>query len=447
MSADYTDLARHVLDLACRQGAGQGEVYLIDEEELIIEVVNQQVENLKIAQDRGLGLRVLAGQRPGYAYTSDLSPAALAKVAESAVKNAAYSQADEHWELPKPGVAYPRLELFDAETFSVPLAEKIRLAQNMEEAARAVDPRIKITQKSVYFDSRYSVNIFNTEGIAASYSGSYCGAYIVVVAQDGSDSQSGFEQQLVLKFSELKPEETGEKAGRKAIRMLGAKSIASGRMPVILEPYTASRLLGLLPAVFSGDAVLKGKSFWQGRAGQQVASSLLTIVDDGALPGQLGSAPFDGEGVATGKTVLLEKGILQGFLHNTFTANKLGVKPTGNGVRGSYKGAPEVGITNFYLQNGTASVQEIYRDISKGLLVTELMGLHTANPITGDFSLGASGLLIENGQLTKPIRGILLAGNLQEVLRDVEAVGNDLTLFGNIGSPTIRFGAMSVSGN
>lgn len=447
MRSKYADLAQSTLEMAVGQGADEAEVFLLDDEYLKIEVAKSKVENLQLAKERGLGLRVLRGKKLGFAYSSDLSPEALSRVVEKSIHNAGFGEVDQNWILPRPAATYPTPKIDDQTTFTVALEDKISLAQRIEEAARGVDSRITITERAAYFDSHYAVHIFNTAGIAAAYQGSYCGAYASMVAQEKGARQTGFHQQIALSFADLDPENIGRKAGEKTIRLLGAKSIPSGRLPIILEPYTAAQLIGVLQPVFSGEAALKEKSFWHDKLGEQVTNPLLTFIDDGTMEGRLGSSPFDGEGVPTSRTVLLKDGILQGFLHNSYTARKTGAQLTGNGVRGSYKGTPEVGTTNFYLQQGTTPETELYRDTTKGLLVTGLMGLHTANPISGDFSLGATGLLIENGQLTKPVKGIVIAGNMQDLLQNIEAVGNDLTFFGGRGSPSLRISAVSISGS
>jgi PmbA protein len=207
-----------------------------------------------------------------------------------------------------------------------------------------------------------------------------------------------------------------------------------------------TELLGVLETAFSAESVIKGKSFLAGKDGKEVASPLVNIIDSGALEGQLGSSPFDGEGVKTGQTIVIKQGQLQGFLHNLYTANKMGVKSTGNAVRGSYKSTPEVGTTNFYLDKGKISREDLLKEIKRGVYVTEVMGMHTANPISGDFSLGASGLLIENGELTKPVKGIAIAGNLKELLMGIDAVADDLTFFVGKGAPTVRIQGITISG-
>ena len=216
---------------------------------------------------------------------------------------------------------------------------------------------------------------------------------------------------------------------------------------VVLDPYIATNFLGLLSPALSAEAVQKGRSLFAGKVNQAVASPLITVVDDGRLPGGIASAPFDGEGVPTSETVLIDQGQLKGFLHNTYTAAKEGVSSTGNGVRSSFKSTPEVGSTNFFIRAGEKSPEQLIKEVPKGLYVTEVMGMHTANPISGDFSVGASGIWIEKGELTRPVRGVAIAGNIMDLLGAVDAVGSDLEFFGGKGAPTLRVSSMSLSGS
>lgn len=444
---DLQLLAEKVLEMVLKKGDIEAEVYLLQSQALTLEVAEKKVENMKFAEERGLGLRVITGQRLGYAYTSDLSDSALESVAEKAVHNARETEPDEDWKLPGKPASYPHLELYDEKIFQIPLEEKIQVARRIEEAAREYDPRVKITEKAVYQDSSYHLLVLNNHGLFGTYRGSYCGGYAVMVSKDDEDSQTGFSLKYGLKYREIDPVTIGREAGEKAVRMLGAQTIPSAVMPVVLDPHTMTSFLGVLQTAFSGEAVLKGKSFYQGQVGELVASPLVTIIDDGTMPDRLGSSPFDGEGVPTAKTLLLGQGKLIGFLHTTYTAGKTGSKPTGNAVRGSYKGTPEVGITNFYLAAGTNEPADMIKDVKRGLYLTDVLGMHTANPVTGDFSLGAAGLLIENGEFTSPVKGIAVAGNLRQMLQDIDAVGNDLTFFIGKGAPTVRVKAMKVSGS
>ncbi len=446
MGTGFDSIAEQVLGMAKTKGSLQAEVFLLDSQELTIEVAEKRLENLKLAQERGLGLRIVDNRRLGYAFTADLSPGSLEKVVDSALHNAQMVEQDPFWELPRPCDTYPELVTFDEKTFDAPIENKMELARQMETAARSYDKRVTITEKAVYQDSKYRVLIYNNRGVQVNYRGSYCGGYIVVVGQENGDSQTGFGMQFELFYHNLDPAKIGQEAGRKAIRMLGAQRIPSGVMPVVLDPHSVTSFMGVLQFAFSAEAVLKGKSFLQGLEGQTVASPLLTLVDDGTLDGGLGSSPFDGEGNPTSETMLLQNGKLSGFLHNGYTAKKMGACSTGNGVRNSYKMLPEVGTTNLYIKKGDLDPQEILQDIERGLLITDVMGIHTANPISGDFSIGASGILIENGRLTSPVKGVAVAGNLRNFLQDIDAVGNDLTFFAGKGAPTLRLKSLAVSG-
>lgn len=447
MERNFEKLAEQVLDRIKNLGSIQGEAYIIDSREFTVEVAESKVENLKIAHDRGVGIRVLSDHRLGYAFTSDLSESSLDRAIEQALNNAKELEPDENWELPSHNEKGPELQLYDEATFQTSVDEKISLAQRIEEAARNYDDRVKITERAAYHDSKYQVLVYNTHGLQRNYIGSYCGCYAVVVGVDQGDNQTGFGLDYQLRYKDLDPVKVGREAGEKAVRMLGAKSLDSSEIPVVLDPYTAANFLGLFKTAFSGEAVLKGKSFFKDSMRNPVASKNVTMIDDGTKPGLISSMPYDGEGTATSRTVLVQDGDLQGYLHNSYTARKMGTISTGNSMRDSYKNTPEVGTTNFFLQEGSISPQQVLEGITKGLYITDVMGMHTANPISGDFSLGASGIVIENGQLTYPVKGIAIAGNLRDLLFDIEGVGNDLTFFISRGAPTIRIKKMSVSGN
>ncbi len=447
MHDNYERIAEQVLGRVQQRVRGQAEVFISDSQEMKVDVAEKKVENMLVAQERGLGLRVIAGQRLGYAFTSDLSNFALERVVEQAIYNAKESEPDSGWELPLPSGGYPVMKLYDDETFAVSVDEKIELARNIEESARAFDARVRITERSVYQEAKYRVSIFNSLGLNGSFLGSYCGGYAVVVGQENGDSQTGFGMQYDLKYKELNAQKIGREAAEKAVRMLGAQKIASAHLPVVLDPYTVTSFFSVLQTAFSAEAVMKGKSFFEGQEQKQVANPQVTIIDDGAMPYKLGSMPFDGEGMTTRQTVLIKDGWLQGFLHSNYTAKKFGVSSTGNGVRGSFKSTPEVGITNFYISEGTSTKEQIIKEITKGLYITDVMGMHTANPVSGDFSLGVSGLLIENGELTRPVKGIAVAGNLKELLMDIDAVGNQVVFYVTKGAPVLRIKALSISGD
>lgn len=441
----YLDLAGQVVEKAAKRGA-LAEAYLTAGEELSIEVRDQQVEALTTARDQGLGVRVIYDHRVGFAFTTDFSPAALDACIEQALANARQATADEHNCLPARYPGYPALDLWDPEITSTPLEKKIELAKEIERQARAYDPRVKITESCSYNDSRYLVALANSRGITAAYHAANCGASTFVVAVENGESQTGFGLSYGLKFKNIDPARVGREGAGKAVRMLGARRVNTQRAAVVFDPYVATNFLGVIAPALAADAVQKGKSLFRGRVGQQVAAPVINLIDDGCRPDGIASSPFDGEGVPTEHTVLIEKGVLRCFLHNTYTAARDGVSSTGNGARGSFKTTPEVGTTNFYIEAGSRPPEEIIKEIPKGLYVTEVMGMHTANPISGDFSVGATGIWIEKGELTTPVRGVAIAGNIIGLLEAIDAVADDLTFFGATGAPTIRIASMTISG-
>jgi len=352
MAEDYLAKAQIAVEMAQSQGASMSEAYVSASKETSVEISNQEVEAMKMAKEHGLGIRVILDGKIGFAYTSDLSDSSIRNIVKQAVANAEKTHPDEFNILPKKSESYPRLDLVDKKILDTPIEEKIALAKEIENQARTFDKRVKITESTTYQDVVYSISIFNSEGISESYKGAYCGAYAYLVAEENGESQTGFDLIYSLKYEDIDPIKIGQEAAKKAVRMLGAKNIATQKAAVVLDPYVATNFLGVLAPALSAEAVQKGKSVFPGKVGEKVSSAVITIIDDGALPGAVMSSPFDGEGVRTQETILIEKGILQGFLHNSYTAAREGVLSTGNGIRGSFKGTPEVGTTNFYIKPG-----------------------------------------------------------------------------------------------
>lgn len=446
MTQSFADLAKQVVDKAQNLGADQSEAFLINSKDLTIDVRDGEVETLKLAEDRGLGVRVFCRGRIGFAYSSNLEEAAVDEIIRQALANSDKTSPDEFNYMPKPGGPYATLDLFDPEIQKVPVEEKINIAKTIEQTARGFDKRITITERSSYFDAEYEITLANSLGISAAYKGAYCGCYADLVAEQDGDSQTGFAIKMMLNFRDLNPQSVGLEAAEKSVKKLGARTIGTQKAVIVFDPYISTSFLGVIAPALSAEAVQKGKSLFAGKVGQKVSSDKVTIIDFGAMPGGIASSPFDGEGVPTSKTVLVEKGELRKFLHNTYTAAKDGVLSTGNGIRSSFKSTPEVGTTNFYIEPGTIPPEDLIKDIKAGLYVTDVMGMHTANPISGDFSVGAAGIWIENGQFTNPVRGVAIAGNILDLLNDVEGVGSDLTFFGGKGAPSLRIAGMTISG-
>lgn len=440
------DLVALAVEEARRQGADQAEAFYDSGEGLEIEVRDGRVENLKVAEESGLGLRVIKGNRLGFAFTADLSVEAVREAAAAALANARVSGEDPYLVLPKPPEAYPEMELEDRRLQEVTREEKIRFTKEMERIGRSADARIRLTESAGYQESRYLVAIASSTGVMGSYRGAYCGASLALVAGDGDDQQVGFHLAYDRSFDRIEAETIGQEAAKKAVRLLGARRMATKRVPVVFEPYVLTGFLEVISSALTAEAVQKRRSLFVGKVGEKVAATGVTLVDDGLLDNGLMTAPFDGEGVPSQRTPLITDGVLRGIIHNSYTGAKDGVPSTGNARRGSYKTPPELGTTNFYLEPGRMSPEEIISQTVEGLYLTDVMGMHTANPVSGDFSVGAAGIWIKNGELTNPVRGMVIAGNILDLLEKIDLIGNDLTFYIGVGAPTVRVAGLTVSG-
>ncbi len=434
------------LDLARKKGV-DAEAFLLQGRELSIEVIDGQVETFKEAEEAGLGLRVINQGRLGFVFTSDLSDEAVKQVVEDAISISHYTEADPHNCLPSGKYEYPVLEVYDPAIPAASLEAKIEMAREVEKVARSSDHRINIIERAGYEDSEFISVIMNTRGVYASGRGNFCGIYVFVVAEEDGDAQNGFSVMIKKNYKDLDSIFTGKEAAGNAIRALHARSISSAHLPCVMEPYVVTRFVSLLAQMVDAGMVQKGKSMFAGKLEQAVAAPVVNLVDDATWAGGIGTFPFDGEGVPSRRNTIIKDGILTGYLYDCHSASKAGVEPSGNGQRGSFRSLPSVGTSNFILQTGRLGSQELYDDIKKGLYITEVMGMHTANPISGDFSVGAAGIMIENGKLTYPVRGATIAGNLGDFFSDIESLGSDLRFFGGRGAPSIRLKSLSIAGD
>lgn len=439
-------VAEKVINMSYDKGV-EAEAFLLHDKELSIEVNNGQVETLKQAEEIGLGVRIINQGRLGFAYTSDLSEEAVLAVLNDAYNISKYTTSDDSNRLPEGNISYPEMDfLYDDSFKKTSIEEKIDMARQVEQIAKNHDPRISVIERSGYEDTEFSSLIMNTNGLYAYAKGNFGGTYIFLVAEENGDAQNGFSMMIKRKYQDLDPNMVGVEAATNAVRSLNAKTIGSARLPCIMEPYIMTRFMGLIAQMVDAEAVQKGKSLFADKKGEQVASPVFNLIDDGIYENGIASFPFDGEGVSCRKNNVIENGILQGFLYDTYTAHKAGLTSTGNASRGSFRNLPSVGTTNFILAPGKESPNKLISDIKKGFYITEVMGMHTANPISGDFSVGAAGIMIENGELTYPVRGVTIAGNLIDFLQDIEAVGSDLRFYGGKAAPTVRLKALSIGG-
>jgi PmbA protein len=439
--------AEKILFYANSQKANAAEVYFRTYSSTAVEIKDQQVDAFERSLDIGAGLRVIVDGRLGFAFTTDLSDSALAALALAAVTNAQNTVPDPYHSLPaKMPVPYYPVVIYDPDIVSLTEKEKLDRVMSMEREAFAVDKRIKRIRKASASFSDAETLIMNSLGAEVSYKSTACSSSIEVVAEDGGESQAGSEFDVNRFYRKLEIEEVGRRAAQRAIDLLGAKHVESVRAPVVLEATVAQEFLSMMASGFSAESVQKKRSLFIGRLDSVIASTAVTVLDDGLREGGLGTAPCDDETVPMQRKTVIDKGRLALFLYNTYTANKDKTVSTGNGMRGGFKGLPGVGLTNLFIEPGKEPLETLIQSIGNGLFVTEVMGMHTANPISGDFSVGATGFWVERGRKSYPVREITIAGNILNLMKHVDAVGSDLRFSGRIGSPSLRIKELSIGG-
>ncbi|MEK6680972.1 MAG: TldD/PmbA family protein [Nitrospirota bacterium] len=443
---DYRDIGAGILKRLLAKGADEAEVYIQLSKGTSIEMKDGEVDSFEGAEEQGIGVRVISEKRVGFSYTTDFSDRALDKLLDEAVRGAVNTEGDSFNSLPSQMDKYEDVKIFDDKVIKTSIKEKIERARLFEECARNYDNRITKVRKAAVDFSASETYLLSSQGITLYQKGTNCSASIMVVAEENGEAQMAWDFASHRFYDDLNVDDVAKGASKKAVGLLGAKRIQSCRAPVILSDSVASEFLGILSSSFSGDAILKNKSILKDKKGERLFSGLINIIDDGLMPGMVGSGMFDGEGVPLQKKVLVEKGVLKGYLHNTITARKMNEKSTGNGMRGGFKGIPNVGITNLFIEKGEKSLDGLISDIKEGIYITEVMGMHTANPISGDFSVGAMGFYIKDGRIAYPVREIAIAGSIFDLFNKIDGVGNDLKFYGKIGSPSLRIAELSVSG-
>ena len=442
------ELASQAVRLAMQRGATGAECTLTEGEEFSAEVRMRALETLQDAGSRRVGLRVLVGKQVGSAHTSDLSTAGIHQMVESALNVAAISMEDPFADLPDAselGALTADLQLYSDDIFCIDTQARIQEALDTEEAALSFDPRIT-NSEGASFGAYIGERVFaNSHGFLGSYRTSSCSIRTTPVARQGDAMERDFWYSSARSHAKLdSPSAVGRRAAERTVRRLGARKVTTQKVPVIFDSVTARSLIGNIFEAVEGDSIYRKASFLAGKFGQRVASENVTVIDDGTLPGLFGTSPFDDEGVPSRRTVVIDRGVLQSYLLNSYTARKLGLRSTGNASRG-VTGNAGVGHGNFFLQKGERPPEEIIRGIRQGLYVTELIG-QGVNVVTGDYSRGAAGLWIENGEFAYPVSEITIAANLRQMLLDVEAAGSDLEFRGSVASPTLLIREMTVSG-
>ena len=434
---------------ALRAGASDAEAVFAEGDEFETLVRLGQVEQLKEAGSRGLGLRVFQGQRTASTSTSDLTAEGVEQLVSGAMALVQVTSEDPFAGLPERGefgMLSGDLDLYYEDVYSLPAVERIEYARRTEAAAMAADARIQNSGGGSFDAATGRKILANSRGFVGEVRRSSCSISAQPIAQSpdgGMQRDYWYSSQRSLALLDS-PESVGLEAARRTVRKLGARKVPTQRVPLVFAPEVATSILGAILGAINGNAVYRSSSFLAGKLGEAVAGSNLTMIDDGTTPGGFGSAPFDGEGLPTRRKVVLDRGVLTSYLLNTYTARKLGLQSTGNAARG-LAGAPGISSGNFYLEPGIKTPEEILAEIPNGLFVTDLIG-HGVNIVTGDYSHGASGLWIENGELAYPVEEITVAGNLKEMLHNVSSVGNDLIFRSAVACPTICIEGMTIAG-
>lgn len=446
---DLLDLARSVVERA--EAQEHVEAFLTHEKTFEARAFDGAVESVSSAEPRGAGIRVVDDHRLGFAYTTDLTESGLQSAVERARANSKHATHDAAVGL-APAWDEPPVEvggLVDPEHRGIGADEKVEFVVALERATKATDGRIRTVEDAVYSDSESLVAIATSAGIEGSYARTDAWGYAVAIAGDEVDTQVGSDFGLARGLPGLDPEEIAHRAAHRALSVLGASKVPSARMPVVLDPYTAGQFLGVISSALTGEAVQKGRSLFAGKLGEKVAGSI-TLVDDGRVPGAPGSSPWDDEGVPTRRTTLIEQGVLTAFLYDIVSGARAGAASTGNASRAGFRSPPRPSATNMALDPTGQTRNELLQSVDRGLLVQNLHGVHSgANSVTGDFSVGVTGRLVENGSLGGPVKEVTIALPMLEILASVASVADDrrwLPFGGSFGGATTLIAEMTVSG-
>jgi len=447
------EAARRAVEAATKAGAGEAEAYAAEDSGREVRVHGGAVESLTAATQRGLGVRAWIGQRVGYAYGTDLSAPGIAGLAERAAEAARVADEDEFAGAPR-GVSEgdpPELALSDPTIGEWSTGQLADLALEIERAALGADARIAGVEQAVYADSTERVAIASSSGIEGEYSSSSCYGYLQALAEGEDGRETGLGFGLGRGPAALEPTAIGLEGAERALTMIGAEKPASRACPVVLDPTVAASFIGLIGRGLSAGAVQRGRSPFAGRVGEEVAGEALALHDDGLDPEGFASSPLDAEGVPRRRTTLVEAKTLRTYLYDTYTARRGDAASTGNASRAGYRSQPSVSTSNLVVAPGTLSFAELLREAGEGVLVTDVAGLHSGvNPVSGVFSVGASGRAIRDGELAEPLREFTIASDLVSMLRAVRAVGADarwVPFSGSVKTPSLLIAEMTVAGS
>lgn len=441
------EIASRLIERAISAGADEAEVFFRLAKNLGIEVKDQKVDTIESSVSYGYSVRVIKDKKLGFSYSTDLDRAN--SVVDNALEAAKYAEPDDYNGLP----SYERpstVEIFDRKIASISEKDALQNTMMMELSAFNKDKRIKKTRKAAGSFTTGETYIFNSHGLIADYSSTGCSAQIMAIAESGSESQIGWYFCGSRFLDDIDFANTGAEAAKRAVDLLDSRKTASLKGYILLDSSVVVDFLSLLSTALSSESVQKGKSLLADKIGKQISNERVNIIDNGILNRRLGSRPFDDEGVPTQNKVLIQEGILKAFIYNTYTAKKDRVSSTGNAIRGGFSNLPSVAPTNLYVEPAKSEFTQDFMNLvkiaDKGIYVFETMGMHTANPISGEFSVGVSGLWIENGELKQPVKEAVISGNVLDLFTKIVMIGDDLRFYGNIGSPSLLIEDIDISG-
>jgi PmbA protein len=431
---------------ALNSGADQAEVFSKSFKNISVEVKDGSVESLSSSFSSGYSVRVINNNRLGFSFSTDITAAEQVVIQAIEASRSVDEDPSLAFALPSPAVG---VAVYDESIRNVKEDDAVSMAMQIEKAAYDADSRIRRVRKPAASFTISETIIANSAGVLARYEATSCSAQATVISEAGTESRTGWDFMGSRFLKDISFETVGRTAAASAVRLLGSRKIQGLRTDIILDNAVANDFLGVFGSSLSSEAVQKGKSLLAGRLNTPIISPGVTIIDCGLLPGKLGSKPCDDEGFATQSTSLVKDGVLLSYLYNTYTAKKGNAASTGNAIRGGFSSLPAVGITNLYLEPSSQAdcipKKDLFGYMRKGLYVVDAMGIHTVNPISGDFSIGVTGLWIEDGEIAFPVKEAVISGNLLDFFGKVSAVADDMRFFGNIGSPSLMISDIDVS--
>lgn len=437
------DLAQKKLEAA---GCEEWEVMAAHSSSVSIGVRGDEVDKFQESESLGLSLRIIKDGSLGFSFVMGADQGALVGAVKQALASAAASDPEPQLSLAGPAGELTPVEVFDQALAEDPVEAKVARAKQLAAAALAADERVVHVQPAEFSTSVGLVRLRTSHGLEFTHQGTQAGAGVLAMASENGEQEMGWDSQSARFLADLDIEALGAEAGRRAAAFLGARPVADGRYHVLLDNSVAVQFLDLLAASLMGDSLLKGRSLLAGQEGRAVTSPLISLVDDGLYPRGLGSSSLDDEGTPQQRTELITGGVLTGFIFDRLWAARDGRASTGNAMRPSLKNPPGVGFSNLYLEPGEKSFAELTAGLDRGLIISEIMGGHTADPVSGEFSFGAAGHLIEGGKITQPVKSIAVAGQVLDLFKSVAAVASDLRFFGRSGCPALLVEGMSISG-